>query len=231
MDDQARMRMLGKRAAAEVSDGDFVGLGTGSTAAAMIEELAIRVSEGLSVTGVATSEATKIQCSRLGIPLAELDEVEFLDLCLDGADEIDPNLDVVKGRGGALLYEKLVALRSKRLIIIAASDKLVDRLGTRLPLPVEVVPFGYLHTRSLIMDLDLEPVLRLNADATPFVTDGGHFIFDCGNHGITNAGLLAIELKAITGVVEHGLFIGMADLALTIDGEGSIVEHIRPTSA
>lgn len=230
MDDQTRMRLIGERAAAEISDGDFVGLGTGSTAAAMIDALATRVSEGLSVTGVATSEATKVQCARLGIPLVELDEVELLDLCLDGADEIDPNLDVVKGRGGALLYEKLVALRAKRLIIIASSEKLVETLGTRLPLPVEVVPFGYLHTKSLIADLDLEPVLRLNSDNTPYMTDGGHYIFDCGNHGITNAGLLAIELKAITGVVEHGLFIGMADLALTIDEEGSIAEHHRPTS-
>ena len=158
----------------------------------------------------------------------ELDRVDHLDLCIDGADEIDPHLDIVKGRGGALLYEKLVALRANRLVVIANAEKLVDQLGTRLPLPVEVVPFGYLHTGKLIEDLGLKPMLRQQDDATPYLTDGGHFILDCRSHGIQNAPELAAQLKSITGVVDHGLFIDMTDLALTIDAEGTISELARP---
>ncbi len=228
MDDATRLRLIGERAANEIPDGAYVGLGTGSTAAAMLEALAVRVTNGLQVTGVATSEATRAACARLGIRLVELDEVDRLDLCLDGADEIDSDLNVVKGRGGALLYEKLVAMRARRLIIIANAEKLVDQLGTRLPLPVEVIPFGYLHTKVLIEDLGLDPELRLNDDSTPFVTDGGHYIFDCSTSGIDNPAELALQLKAITGVVDHGLFINMVDEALTIDAEGTITSHTRP---
>jgi ribose 5-phosphate isomerase A len=227
MDDATRLRRIGERAAAEIEHGMLVGLGTGSTAAAMLEALAVRVNDGLQVTGVATSESTRATCARLGIPLLELDQVDHLDLCIDGADEIDPQLNVVKGRGGALLYEKLVALRAKRLIIIANAEKLVGQLGTRLPLPVEVVPFGYLHTGRLIESLGLKPVVRLNEDATPYLTDGGHYIFDCESDGIQNAAELAAQLKSITGVVDHGLFIGMTDLALTIDANGTISELYR----
>lgn len=226
MDDATRLQRIGERAAAEIPDGAYVGLGTGSTAAAMLEALAVRMRDGLQVTGVATSEATKAACTRLGIRLVGLDEVDRLDLCLDGADEIDSDLNVVKGKGGALLYEKLVAMRALRFIIIASAEKLVDRLGTRLPLPVEVVPFGHLHTKVAIEELGLEPNLRLNDDSTPYVTDGGHYILDCETDGIANAAELAVQLKSITGVVDHGLFIGMADQALTIDAHGTITEHL-----
>ena len=226
MDDSKRLRLIGVRAAAEVKHGDFVGLGTGSTAAAMLEALAARVAEGLDVTGVATSESTKAACERLGIRLVELDDIDRLDLCIDGADEIDPQLNVVKGRGGALLYEKLVALRALRLIIIANSGKLVEQLGTRLPLPVEVIPFGHLHTKVAIENLGLDPTLRLNDDATPYVTDGGHYIYDCETDGISNPAHLALQLKSITGVVDHGLFVGMAHEAITIDEDGTITRHL-----
>jgi ribose 5-phosphate isomerase A len=164
MNDTQRLRLIGEAAAAEVPDGATIGLGTGSTANAMLRALGQRVREGLTVTGVTTSEATTRLAGDLGIPVVPLDEVESLDLGIDGADEIDPELNLVKGKGGALLYEKLVAERTRRFIVIASSEKLVDQLGTRLPLPVEVVPFGHTHTMRVISSLGLSPVLRLRGD-------------------------------------------------------------------
>lgn len=230
MDEAQRLQAIGKRAAAEVQHGNIVGLGTGSTADAMLHALGARVRGGLKVTGVATSDATRETCAQLGIPLIELDEAPNLDLCIDGADEIDPHLNLVKGRGGALLYEKLVAMRTGRLIIIASSEKLVDRLGTRLPLPVEVIPFGHKHTHRAIEALDTAATLRRQADGSPYLTDGGHFIYDCEPGPIADPAALATALKAITGVVEHGLFIGMTALALTIDDTGTVTEH-HPSDA
>ena len=226
MDDAQRLRLIGERAADEVPDGATIGLGTGSTADAMLTALGARIRQGLRVTGVATSARTIARAREVGIPLTSLDEVASLTVCIDGADEIDPDLNLVKGRGGALLYEKLVAERSERLVIIASAEKLVDRLGTRLPLPVEVVPFGCSHTARLVARLGLEPALRVTDDGQPFVTDGGHHILDCETHGIDDPAALAASLKAFTGVVEHGLFVGMASLALTIDPEGVIAEHV-----
>ncbi len=225
MDSAQRLRLIGERAAAEVPDGAYIGLGTGSTADAMLVALAARIRDGLRVTGVATSDRTTARATELGIALLPLDEIERLDLCIDGADEIDPKLNLVKGRGGALLYEKLVAERTDRLIIIASDDKLVDRLGTRLPLPVEVIPFGYIHTQRAISKLGLEPELRLTASGSPFVTDGGHYVLDCHADGMDDPESLAVRLKGMTGVVDHGLFIGMATLAITIDANGTIAEH------
>ena len=227
MDDAQRMKIIGDRAASLVPDGAWLGLGTGSTADAMLEALAVCVAQGLRVTGVATSDHTRSRCAKLGIRLVELDEADHLDLCIDGADEIDPQLNLVKGRGGALLYEKLVALRTDRLVIIASAEKLVDQLGTRLPLPVEVIPFGYTHTTRAVQELGLTPTLRTNADNLPFVTDGGHYILDCAPAGIADPAQLASQLKSITGVVDHGLFVGMASLALTVDADGNITEHLR----
>ncbi len=228
MDDAHRLQRLGERAAAEVPDRALVGLGTGSTADAMLHALAVRVRDGLRMTGVATSESTVTQARRLGIPLVSIDEVERLDLCIDGADEIDPRLNVVKGRGGALLYEKLVAERAERFIIIASAEKLVAQLGTRLSLPVEIVRFGHTHTRRRIETLGLTSTLRLTSDGSPFVSDGGHSIVDCETDGIADPHGLASALKAITGVVDHGLFVGMASMALTVDNDGAITEHHAP---
>jgi ribose 5-phosphate isomerase A len=225
MDDTQRLRLIGEAAAAEVPNGATIGLGTGSTANAMLHALGERVREGLTVTGVTTSEATTRLAGELGIPVVPLDEVELLDLGIDGADEIDPQLNLVKGKGGALLYEKLVAERTRRFIVIASSEKLVDQLGTRLPLPVEVVPFGHTHTMRVISSLGLSPVLRLRGDGTPFVSDGGHYIVDCNTGPIADAANLAASLKAITGVVEHGLFIGITAVALTVDADGSVTRH------
>lgn len=229
LDDKERLALLGERAAALVGNDMVVGLGTGSTAAAMIDALGARVREGLRITGVPTSKATFDQASGLGIPMVELNDIDRLDLCIDGADEIDPGLSVVKGRGGALLFEKLVARRADRYVIIATSEKLVDQLGTRMPLPVEVVPEGWPHTAEAVAGLGLDPVLRTHGDDTPYRTDGGHVILDCAWPGedIVDPASLAQALKALTGVVDHGLFIDMVDLALTIDPNGTITEHTR----
>ncbi len=190
----------------------------------MLLALGERVASGLRITGVATSARTAALAEELNIPLRSLDDVESLDLGIDGADEIDPDLALIKGRGGALLYEKLVAQRARRLVIIAASEKLVDRLGTRFPVPVEVVPLGWSHTARSIDALGLNPRLRLTPTGEPFSTDGGHYILDCGTGPIDDAATTATSLKLITGVVDHGLFVGMADLVLTVDGFGEIGE-------
>jgi len=228
MDDAQRLCVIGERAASEIPDGAVVGLGTGSTANAMLDALGARVRAGLTVTGVPTSVQTADRARELGIPLADLDDVGRLDLCIDGADEIDPQLNLVKGRGGALLYEKLVARQADRLIIIASAEKLVDRLGTRLPLPVEVIPFGHADTARAIAELGLQPRLR-ESGGEPFRTDGGHYIYDCVSQGIDDPAALASALKAITGVVDHGLFVGMTALAITVDTHGTLTDHAPGT--
>lgn len=227
MDSSDRLRRIGQRAAAEIPDGAIVGLGSGTTAEAMVRALGVRVAAGLRLTGVATSSRTAALASSLDIPMKPLSSIDQLDLCIDGADEIDPALNLVKGRGGALLHEKLVAVQARRLVIIAASEKLVDHLGSRLPLPVEVIPFGWRHTADRIRALGLAPTRRMLADGTPFLTDGGHYILDCIGLELETPAAMAPALKAVTGVVDHGLFIGMADLALTIDEHEVISEH-RP---
>lgn len=228
-DDKARLRRLGERASALVLDDMVVGLGTGSTAEAMIDALGERMRAGLRVSAVPTSNATLARAEGLGIPLVNLNDIDRLDLCIDGADEIDPGLSVVKGRGGALLFEKLVARRADQYVIIASDEKLVEHLGQRMPLPVEVVPEGWTHTAEEIATLQMAPVLRKGPDDAPFRTDGGHFILDCAwpGEGSTDPGSLAQALKLLTGVVDHGLFIDMVDMAITIDADGEITEHIR----
>lgn len=224
MEGESRLDRIGAQAADEVSPGMIVGLGTGSTASAFVRALGQRVAAGLSITGIPTSVETETLARSLNIPLTELDTVDTVDLCIDGADEIDPALNIVKGRGGALLFEKLVARRADRYIIIATEEKLVNQLGTRLPLPVEVVPLGWKHTARELERIGLQPVLRAGDD-TPFVSDGGHYILDCETGGIENARELASRIKAITGVVDHGLFIDMVDLAMTVDDAGRVTTH------
>lgn len=230
MDSSAQLAAIGERAAAEIADGSVVGLGTGSTAEAMIRALGARVAAGLQVTGVATSNRTIALATSLNIPLTTLDAVDRLDLCIDGADEIDANVDVVKGKGGALLFEKLVARQADRYLIIASAEKLVARLGTRLPLPVEIVPLGWKATERAVAALGVRPVLRRHEGGAPYVTDGGHWILDCDapSGGFPDPTALAAALKATVGVVDHGFFLGMADLALTIDDTGTITETTRP---
>jgi ribose 5-phosphate isomerase A len=230
MDDAARLAVLARRAADEVRSGMTLGLGSGSTAEAVVRELGARVGDGLTIRGVATSERTAALARTLGIPLVGLDEVAAtgrpLDLGIDGADEVDPELNLTKGRGGALLHEKLVALACARFVVVVAEEKLVERLGTRTPLPVEVVPLGWRTTALRVAALGVEPVLRVVAggadDGGPFRSDGGHLILDCATGGTDDPASLASALKATTGVVDHGLFVGMADRVLAVDASGLV---------
>ena len=212
-----------KRAAAAraldfIENGMKVGLGTGSTAEAFLDVLAPRVKSGLNITGAATSERTAIKAKNPGIPVVPLEQLAPLDVTIDGADEADRDLCLIKGGGGALLGEKIVASASHRMVVIADGSKLVARLG-KFPLPVEVTEFGHAVTRKRLEeclgDLGYSHIgiaLRM-ADAVPFRTDGGNVIYDCKLAAIHNARDLASALKSITGVVEHGLFI---DLATTL---------------
>ncbi len=221
-----------KRAAAEaalahVQPGMKLGLGTGSTAALFVELLGARVAQGFDVAGVPTSESTRELAERFGVPLTTLKEEPELDLTVDGADEIDGALRLIKGGGAALLREKIVAFASKRMIVIADSKKVVQTLGA-FPLPIEVVPFGKEATRRAVeraaaaLGLSAKVELRRAEDGCPIVTDSGHSILD-GHFGrIDDAEQLAAALSAIPGVVEHGLFIGLADLALIAGPDGVV---------
>ena len=224
MDDKERLLHLATAAAAEVQPGTIVGLGSGSTAEAVVEALGKRIAaEGSFFSGVATSHRTSDLARSLGIALRTLDEIDQIDLGIDGADEIAPNIDVVKGRGGALLYEKLVALTCNRYLIVASSEKEVAQLGTRLPLPVEIIPLGWRQTYSRLEGLGLRPRMRKAANGIdPYVTDGGHWILDCDPAPIADPPVLANALKGLVGVVEHGLFIGIADRAMVVDPDGTV---------
>jgi ribose 5-phosphate isomerase A len=218
-------RQAAAHALTQVRDGMKLGLGTGSTAKHFVDLLGEKVRAGLNVVGVPTSEATRIQAEQCGIPLTTLDEIDRLDLTVDGADEIDPAFNLIKGGGGALLREKIVAVASDRMIVIADDSKAVDVLG-RFPLPVEVIPFGLAATRCAIAGAFAETgnsgqmVLRKAKDGHVFVTDGGHCIVDAHLGRITGAPRLAGLLTAIPGVVEHGLFIGLASLAILAGAQG-----------
>jgi len=217
-----RLARLGEAAAALVEDGQIVGLGTGSTADAMIDALGRRVAAGLEIGAVATSAQSERRAREHGIPVISLDEVDELAIGIDGADEIDPALTLIKGRGGALLYEKLVAERCRRFVVIGTTEKLVTDLGLRLPLPIEVIPYGWSHTAGRVAALGLSPTLRRNAAGMPTVTDAGNFLLDCATHRIADAGSLGAAIKSLTGVVDHGLFVGLATDGLVIDNEGGI---------
>ncbi len=195
-------------AAALVTDGMIVGLGTGSTAALAVDALGRRVREGLSIVGIPTSEHTATQAKGLGIKLSSLADVPQIDMTIDGADEVEQGtLNLIKGHGGALLREKIVANVSKRLIIVVDESKLVTRLAAKFPVPMEVVPFGWESTARHLSTLGASPTLRRNADGKAFVSDGGHYILDCAFESTVDAAPLARELDHVVGLVEHGLFI------------------------
>ncbi len=217
-------RAVAERAAALIEPGMKVGLGTGRTAALVVAAIAERVRGGMELLAVATSEATAKQAREGGIRLAELDDVPRLDLCIDGADEFDPSLDLIKGLGGALLREKLVAQAAARFVVIVDEEKRVARLGEKAPLPVEVVPFGWTHTKARLVALGLDPTLR-ERDGRPFRTDGGNYILDCRWRMSIESQILAAQVKATTGVVDHGLFLGMAEAVLVGTTRG--VEELR----
>jgi ribose 5-phosphate isomerase A len=197
-------------AAGLVKDGMLVGLGSGSTAAFAVRAIGKQVKAGLRIRGVATSERTAELARSWEIPFMELTEGTRLDLTIDGADEVQPGrLDLIKGHGGALLREKIVASVSERLVIVADETKITARLG-RGPIPVEVTPFGWQSSARKVRDLGAQPSLRMNPDRHPFISDGGHYILDCVFAGGFDAPTLAEELDRTVGVVEHGLFLGMA---------------------
>jgi len=220
-------RAAAVRALDEVEDGMVLGLGTGSTAAFLVEALAARVKAGLRVVGIPTSERTAAQARELGIPLATFAQYQKLDLTIDGADEVAlGSLDLIKGLGGALLREKIVAAASARLVIIVDAEKLVDRLGERKPVPVEVAQFGWQATAAALARLGCVPAQRGAAGDAPYVTDGGNFILDCGFGPIADPARLERQLARTVGVVESGLFVGRA-AAVVVAGDGG-VEILTP---
>ena len=211
-----------------VRDGTVVGLGTGSTADLFLQALATALRDGRvrDVRGVPTSRQSERRAQHLGIPLTTLGEASRPDVTIDGADEVDPRLDLIKGLGGALLREKIVAQNSKKLVIIADAGKAVSKLGTKAMLPVEVVQFAHEAQEAFLRTLGAAPALRRSADAV-FVTDNGNYIYDCRfPNGIDDPAGLDLALRRRAGVVETGLFVGMADVAL-VAGEDAVEERVR----
>jgi ribose 5-phosphate isomerase A len=203
-------RAAAARAVAEVEDGMVVGLGSGSAAAFAVEALAARIAKGLRVAGIPTSERTAALARRLGVPLTSFAEHKRIDLAIDGADQVERGtLNLVKGLGGALLREKIVASASDRMVVVVEESKLVDRLGGKTPLPVEIVLFGWQTVLERLTALGYAPRLRLVGDK-PYTTDGGNYIADCAIAEMPDPAALEARLSALVGVVENGLFIGMA---------------------
>jgi ribose 5-phosphate isomerase A len=212
-----------------VQSGMIVGLGTGSTADQFLQALSAAIKAGTirDIRGVPTSRQSERRAEALGIPLLTLAECPEPDVTIDGADEVAPNLDLIKGLGGALLREKIVAQNSRRLVIIADASKSVAKLGTHSMLPVEVVPFAHEVQEPFLRSLGATPALRRGADGTAFVTDNGNYIYDCRfENGIEQPGELEARLRGRAGVVETGLFLGLASVALVADEEG-VKEYTR----
>jgi ribose 5-phosphate isomerase A len=206
------------RALAEIASGMVVGLGTGRAAAAFIDALGAKVQAGLQIRGLPTSQASAAQATKLGISLVTFDDVDTIDVTCDGADEVDPRGNLIKGYGGALVREKIVAAASKKFVILVGDEKLVPVLGSRGKLPVEVVPFGMATTARHLSKLGLTPEPRL-AGGKLLVTDNGNHILDCGTGPMNQPAELERQILAIPGVVGTGLFLGLADLVLVQRGE------------
>jgi ribose 5-phosphate isomerase A len=221
---------LGAHAAALVADGARVGLGSGRAASMFVHALGARVREGLTVSGVPTSEATAALGRQVGIPLTTLDDGP-LDLTVDGADEVDPDLNLIKGYGGALARERIVAAASHRQVILVTSEKLVPRLGTRGRLPVEILPFARpLCLRRLEATLGRRPRVRMS-DGTHFVTDNGNLILDCAIAPLDDAAAFERTIRGVPGVVDTGLFLGTAAMVLVADAGGiRVLEPTRETT-
>jgi ribose 5-phosphate isomerase A len=221
-DGEELKRQAAVRAAEWIEEGMVVGLGTGSTVRHLLEEVARRRGQGewSRIVGIPTSQRTAERADALGIPLSDLASHPVVDITIDGADEVDPELNLIKGLGGALLREKIVAVASRLLIIMVDSSKSVPRLGTRAPLPVEVDRFGAAIQPPFLRSLGAEPTLRLDPAGQPFITDGGNHIYDCRfPGGIEAAAAVEAELNNRPGIVENGLFIGLAD-HVVIAGDG-----------
>ena len=212
---------VGEKAVEYVKEGMVVGLGTGSTVFYTITKLGKLVQQGLSIKGIPTSKQTEKLAIEVGIPLVSFNEINQIDVAIDGADEVNRDLDLIKGGGGALLREKIIAKAAKTFIVVADPHKIVDKLGS-FPLPVEVVPFGFEMTRKYILDLGGSPQLR-QKNGIPFRTDNGNYIFDCSFSNITFPRDLERELNLIPGVVDNGLFIAMAEIIITLNKDKEIV--------
>jgi ribose 5-phosphate isomerase A len=212
-----------------VQNGMVIGLGSGSTARYMLIGLSERLRDGRlrDVIGVPTSEATAELAHSLSIPLTTLDEHDQLDVALDGADEIDPQLNLIKGLGGALLREKIIAASARQFIVFADQRKLVARLGEHTPLPVEIIPIARALCVRRLAELGLEPTLRRADDGSAVYTDEGNLILDCSSTSFIDSAALNVAIKAIPGVVDHGLFLGIASVALIV-GPSGITTMIRP---
>jgi ribose 5-phosphate isomerase A len=220
-------RAAALRAIDEVRDGMVVGLGTGSTAAFVVEGLGARVAQGLKVVGIPTSERTAAQARRLGISIATFAEHQRLDLTIDGADEVQlGTLDLIKGLGGALLREKIVAAASGRLVIVVDQEKLVEQLGEHTPLPVEVTQFGWQATAVALARLGCVPERRYAAGEQPFITDGGNYILDCRFRPLANPAAIEKSIAMTVGVVESGLFVGRSSMVVVASASG--VEVLTP---
>jgi ribose 5-phosphate isomerase A len=216
-------QLVGEKAVEFVKDGMVVGLGTGSTVYYTILKLGELVKEGLKITGVPTSLATEKLAKELGIPLVTLEEVDYLDVAIDGADEVDRNMELIKGGGGALLREKIIARASNQFIVVADSSKVVETLGT-FPLPVEVTSFGHAITKKHILSLGGTATLRQSMGSN-YVSDNGNYIYDVDFTEIPNPEALERALNLIPGVVENGLFVGMADKVITLKNQKVIVKE------
>jgi ribose 5-phosphate isomerase A len=224
--DEAK-RMAATRALEFVEDGMSLGLGTGTTAAIFIRELGERVRQGLRVRGIATSDASHQLAESLAIPMTTFDDCPLLDLAVDGADEVGPGLALIKGGGGALLREKIVASAARRFLVVADSSKLVNTLG-RFPLPVEVIQMALPIVARKLEELGLNPTLRHHHDGAVYITDENNVILDCACSSIPDPAKTAAEIRAIVGVVEHGLFLNMASIALIAGEDG--VREVRPNA-
>ena len=212
-------KLAGEKAAGYITDGMVLGLGTGSTVYYTIVKLGEMVKEGLDVIGIPTSLETERLARELGIPLSTLEEHPVIDLTIDGADEVDDNLNLIKGGGGALLREKIVASASQREIIVADERKLVNRLGERFYVPVEVIPFSETIVMRNLESMGVKPEIRMRGNEK-YITDNGNIIIDCHTGAIDDAESLEMELNSIPGVVENGIFIGLADMAIVATQNG-----------
>ncbi|NBD28199.1 ribose-5-phosphate isomerase RpiA [Paenibacillus glycinis] len=213
-------QLAAEEAVTHIEDGMIVGLGTGSTSYFAILGLAARMKEGLRIQAVASSQGSEDLARQLGIPILPFSDIEAIDVTIDGADEVDENFNLIKGGGGALLREKILAANSRKFIVIVDDSKLVRRLGA-FSLPVEIIPFAYELTMRNLAALDCKPTLR-SSEGKPFVTDNGNYIADCAFGVIESPAELSNRLKSIPGVVEHGLFVKMTETVIVGSGEGTI---------
>ncbi len=222
MNAQEKMKQTaGEYAVKFIQPGMIIGIGTGSTVYYFIKALGKKVAAGFEVKGVPTSRKTEELARQNGIALIDLNDVPLIDLAIDGADEVDSNLQLIKGGGGSLLQEKMIAAASKQLIIIADAGKAVERLG-KFPLPIEVIPYGWKQTAKHIQQLNCNEIVLRQKEGNPFISDHGHYILDCHFDKIDNAALLSQQLNAIPGVVENGLFINMASIAVFGNEDGTV---------